>query len=144
LTDPYLQSNSAPQGRSLNNAFLGNHYADQYILNNQTITASSTSPLILNTQGANVIELHLVVKGTVSGTNPSLTASIAPYDPEAKVALSSSEKTTTAITATNSDQEVRIDSLVGDIAGSQVIISWTVIGTSPSFAGCYLRVVARR
>lgn len=114
------------------------------IKNNATLAASGSA--ILNVPiGVSSVELICAVTGAVTGTSPTLNISISGIEPVSGAATSAIV-TSTNLTATGTSVYLVIGPAIAAAANisapfvlpSQLKISWTTGGTTPSFGGVYI------
>lgn len=107
----------------------------QVVHSNATITTSGSSVVAMNFGHK---EVSLVVNVTVAptGTTPSITYTIQEVDPGNGTTTISAAKSGAAITGLGT-QIITLPVMYG----GDVIVSWVVTGTSPSFTGVYATLV---
>jgi hypothetical protein len=107
----------------------------QVVHTNATITASGSSVVAMNF-GHKETSLVINVTAAPTGTTPSITYSIQEVDPGNGTTTITAAKTGAAITALG----VQILTLPVTYGGD-IIVTWTVTGTTPSFTGVYATLV---
>jgi hypothetical protein len=101
------------------------------IQNRATLTATGT--FLIPNVGRDICLLGFTINGTVSGTTPSLTLTIAEVDAVDGVTLMTApgnSATMGPFTSTNHTQYAQVLSQTGAL-----LVTWTITGTSPSFGG---------
>lgn len=109
------------------------------VQNNATLTATG-SQIITGVAGREVT-VGIVIRGTVSGTTPSLTVTLAEIDPVDGTTVHSLPGNTVSVgpytTTSHTDYNFMIS------CTGAVRVTWTITGTSPSFGGVDIWVAAK-
>jgi hypothetical protein len=108
----------------------------QYVLSDATVTESG-SAIFAALEGRYVV-LVVNVKGTPSGTSPTLTFSVSEIDPGDRSTVVGATITGTVITATGT----QILKIPVTLTGC-VLVTWTIGGSSPSFSQTYATLLTR-
>lgn len=119
-------------------ALVQRHSHRKAIHDGVTLTLADTGGAVVFTGiGSRNVTLAINVTGVVSGTNPTLSYSLQEVDPGNQSTVHQ-QSSTGSITATSTTRIVRLHLKAGDC----VRVSWSIGGTSPSFAGVYATLTA--
>lgn len=107
----------------------------QVVHSNATITASGSSVVAMNF-GHKEVTLVVNVTAAPTGTTPSITFTVQEVDPGNGTTVIGSAKSGSALTGI-ATQTITLPVMVG----GDIVVTWTVTGTTPSFTGVYATLV---
>lgn len=109
------------------------------ILNNATVTASGS--MVVSGVGGREVTLGLTITGAVTGTTPSLSITMQEIDPLNQSTVMTSPGNSISMGPYTSTSHTNYLSMLSSTG--TVLVTWTVTGTTPSFAGVDLWTVVR-
>lgn len=111
----------------------------RWIFNNATLTTSGS--MVLTGLGGSEVSLGIIT-GAATGTTPSLTVTMAELDPVGQVSTMTSPGNTTTLGPFTTSTHSSYSNIICNTGA--VLVTWTITGTTPSFANCDLWVTVRR
>lgn len=109
------------------------------VLVNQTLTTNGATGITLDTGTCKELNIFILVNGPVTGTGPTLVFTLNELDPNQN-GLTGNSVSSATITSAVIVQSYSLKTL----RSNKIQLNWTVGGSSPSFGGVYVYVVAKQ